>query len=497
MWEKSCYQSEPLAGKRPSVVAYSLCQQLNTFHNERPLPMRLRKADLRQRVKGNLELRFVRTGLTSYAGLELVRRYWHTLGLVARLRRHLEGRVPATDFGVVPMILLLLGLVLCGGRRLRHVLYLAGDPLVLRLCGLRRLPTPHTIGRWLRQFRHRHLEVVRQLNAELAAEAIRRMGLRRLTIDVDGSVVSTGQRVQWAQRGFNPHHRKVPSYYPITAYEAQSGQLLRVENRPGNVHDGKASVGFLRALFAQLAATLGAGYTLEFRMDGAFFRRDVLQLLQARGVEYAVKVPFYPWVGLKQRVQATRAWTSVDDTVSCCEQRVAVAQWGRVFRVVVYRKRVQHWTHKNFQLDLFDPSDGHYEYSAVVTNKAVTGRTLWYFMCGRGAHEKAYAELKTGFAFDCVPTMRYAANSFWQLLSVLAFNLMRGFQAVTTAARRAPTRKRRSVHRFEAIQTLRYQYLQRAGLVLYPDGHPTLDVGAAAAVKRRFRYVEQQLTKAA
>jgi len=201
------------------------------------------------------------------------------------------------------------------------------------------------------------------------------------------------------------------------------------------------TVGFLRALFAQLAATLG-GYLLEFRMDGAFFRRDILALLERYGAEYAIKVPFYPWVGLKERLQQTRAWTRVDETVSWAAHHVAVAQWGRAFRVVVYRKRVHHQTAKNFQLDLFDPADGHYEYSAVVTNKPLSGPALWAFMCGRGAHEKAYAELKSGFAFDCVPTMRYAANSLWQLLSVLAFNLVRGFQVLTTADRRGRTRKR-------------------------------------------------------
>ena len=76
------------------------------------------------------------------------------------------------------------------------------------------------------------------------AEVIREIGLRRLTIDVDGCVVSTGQLVQWAQRGYNPHNRGVPSCYPIAAYEAQSGQLLGVQNRPGNVGDGKAALGF-------------------------------------------------------------------------------------------------------------------------------------------------------------------------------------------------------------------------------------------------------------
>ena len=49
---------------------------------------------------------------------------------------------------------------------------------------------------------------------------------------------------------------------------------------------------------------------------------------------------------------------------------------------------------KNFQLDIFDPSDGHYEYSAVVTNKSLSGSALWSFMSGRGVHEKVYGELK-------------------------------------------------------------------------------------------------------
>src|SRR5437016_59211 len=390
--------------------------------------MRWRRADLRGRVNGNLELRFGRTGLTSYAGLEFVRRYFDTLGLVRLVRRELAGVLPRTDFGVPAMVLAILALLIAGGRRLRHLRYVDGDPLVLRLCGLRRLPTPRTVGRWLRVFRAEHLLPLQWLKALLVARAIRHAGVRRLTIDVDGSVVSTGQQVQWAQRGFNPHRRKVPSYYPITAYEAQSGQLLRVQNRPGNIHDGKGAGRFLRDLFAQLRATLGGAYRLEFRMDGAFFRRDILDRLERAGAEYAIKVPFHPWLGLKGRVLQTRTWTRVTDDVTCAEHTVEVTCWQRRCRMVLYRRHVGHETAKNFQLDLFDPNDGHYEYSAVVTNKPIDGRALWAFMCGRGVHEKVYGELKSGLAFGSVPSMRYAANSAWQCLSVLAFNLSRSFQ---------------------------------------------------------------------
>lgn len=153
---------------------------------------------------------------------------------------------------------------------------------------------------------------------------------------------------------------------------------------------------------------------------------------------------------------------------------------------MIYRKRVFHKTAKNFQLDLFDPNDGYYEYSAVVTNKAVTGRTLWHFMNARGTHEKVYGELKGGFAFDCIPTHCYQANSAWQVLSILAFNLMRGLQAETTATTRSSNRKRRTRHCFELIHTLRYRWINRSGLLVQPNGKATLDVGDNPMVRDRF-----------
>jgi hypothetical protein len=448
---------------------------------------------LRARVNGQLTLRYQRTGLTSYAGLEFVRRWLQRDGVLARLRQELTRALAATDYGVVRMVLVVLALLLSGGRRLRHLRYVVGDPLVLRFCGLRHLPTARTVGRWLAALRARHVRRLQAVHAVVAARAIRRPGQRRLTIDVDGSVVSTGLTVAWAQRGFNPHRRKVPSYYPITAYEAQSGHVLRVQNRPGDIHDGKAGVPFVRALLRQLRATLGSGYRLEFRMDGAFFRRDIVGLLTRAGAEYAIKVPFYPWGGLKALVRQTRSWTRVSATVSCAEHDIALAPWRQRHHVVLYRTHVPHATAKNFQLDLFDPNDGHYEYSAVRTNKPLAGPALWAFMCGRGMHEKVYGELKSGFAFACVPTRQYAANSAWQVLSGLAFNLSRSFQLATTARRRTPSRKRRTLFAFETIHSLRALCLQRAGLLTHPHGCVTLDVGLSPAVAERYERLDRLL----
>lgn len=454
--------------------------------------MRLSRADLRRRINGDLSLRFEASGLTSFAGLELIARFLRTLDFKGHLRR-IQASLPASDFGSVPMALLVLVMLITGARRVRHVGYVEGDPLVERICGLGRMPTQHTLGRWLRAFGDRGVKALHSVNERLVGEIIDRSKLRRLTLDVDGSVVSTGLKVEGARRGFNPHRRKVPSYYPITAYEANTGQVLRVQNRSGNVHDGKASVEFLQALFAQLDATLERRHLLEMRMDGAFFRADVIDLLEAEGAEYAIKVPFYEWLGLKERVGRRRRWRRVDDGVECFEERIRVKPWSRTLRVVIYRKQVRHRTAKNYQLDLFDPDDGYYEYSAIVTNKTVSGRTLWFFLCGRGTHEKVYGELKGGFAFDCVPTQRYEANSAWQVMSILAFNLMRALQAGITERRRS-NRKRRAIRLFQSIHSLRYQFINRAGLLVQPHGRSTLDVGSNAIVRERFQAVARAIT---
>jgi len=195
------------------------------------------------------------------------------------------------------MVMLVLVMLITGARRIRHVDYLRGDGLVARVCGLKRVATRHTVGRWVRSFDASGVSALLGVNERLVGEVITRSDLRRLTVDVDGSVLSTGLKVEGARRGYNPHQRKAPSYYPVTAYEANTGQVLRVQNRAGNVHDGKASVEFLEALYAQLDETLERRPVLEMRMDGAFFLEEIIDLLESRGTP-----------SMRSRCRFSRGW---------------------------------------------------------------------------------------------------------------------------------------------------------------------------------------------
>src|SRR5262249_40863412 len=78
-------------------------------------------------------------------------------------------------------------------------------------------------------------------------------------------------------------------------------------------------------------------------------------------------------------VAAQQRWSAVAADIDGFETRLLLAAWGLELRVVVYRKRVHHQSAKNYQLDLFSPDDGYFEYSAVATNLTLTPRALWYF----------------------------------------------------------------------------------------------------------------------
>jgi hypothetical protein len=393
--------------------------------------------------------------------------------------------------------LCVIGLLVVGGWRISHLAFVGRDPILLRFCGLQRMPADRTVARWLERFGSQAVYALGELIRELVYEQIARARLPRLTLDIDGTVLRTGSQVEGAARGFNPHHPKDPSYYPLTAHVAPLGQILRVWNRPGNVHDSHNADGFLRGIVRELRERFGCRIPIELRMDGAFFHPAVLAFLDEERVEYAIKVPLWKWLGLRQEIRKQRLWSRVTEEIDGFERVVWLDPWQRWERIAIYRKRVSHETRKNFQLDLFSPDDGHFEYSAIATNKKLDLPALWHFAAGRGGHEKTLAELKDQLGFATIPSHDFHANSAWQLLSVLALNLVRSFQLATGAPRRRRSWKRTFDHVFRSLRTLRFELIHQPVRFVRPGGRAALRFAVSPAAQRRLRDADRRLRQVA
>jgi hypothetical protein len=196
-------------------------------------------------------------------------------------------------------------------------------------------------------------------------------------------------------------------------------------------------------------------------------------------------------------IRERQRWHRMRGAMGYFEISLYVKAWDKTLRVLVYRKPVHHESKKNYQLDLFDPDNGYYEYSAVTTNLELQGPALWDFMAGRGAQEKTFGELKGQWALDTVPTRHYGANSAWQQIAALGHNILINFQLQTVAAKKPRSRKRTRAYLLHSLKTIRFKLIHQPARLVNPQGYSVLRFSVAPAAKKLIESIEQKLKAAA
>jgi hypothetical protein len=427
-------------------------------------------------------LRFETQTLTSCGGLVLVQALCSRLRLKERLHAcfdHLPGH---TIFGHHVVVLLLVVHLVLGYRELRDLRYYRDDPLVQRLLGLRHLPDVATISRALAAADPRSVAKLRALSRQLVLERLQALRPARLTLDFDGSVLSTQRAAEGSAVGMNKQKKGARSYYPLFCTVAQTGQILDLAHRPGNVHDSREAEAFMRHCLAAVRAVLPAAI-LEVRLDSAFFSEATVACLDALGVEYTISVPFERFVELKGLIEERTRWRRITTALAYFETRWKPKCWASTARFVFLRQVVAQRNKEPVQLDLFIPHATGVEFKVIVTNKTVGPATVLAFHNGRGAQETLFGQLKSQCHVDYVPMRRLVANQLFLLAGVLTHNLGREWQMVLAPPARGTTPKRTPFWIFHEWQTLRRTLLLRAGRLTRPQGTLTLTLSANREVR--------------
>lgn len=82
---------------------------------------------------------------------------------------------------------------------------------------------------------------LRRLLRELIFDRLTQMKPARLTLDSDGSVLSTRRHAEGTAVGYNKKRKGARSHYPLFCIVAQTGQVLDLLHRSGNVHDSNGA----------------------------------------------------------------------------------------------------------------------------------------------------------------------------------------------------------------------------------------------------------------
>jgi hypothetical protein len=320
--------------------------------------------------------------------------------------------------------------------------------------------------------------------------------LPRVTLDFDGSVIGTGRYAEGTAVGFNRKKKGQRSYYPLFCTLAQTGQVLDVLHRCGNVHDSNGAQAFILRCMEQVRRIL-PGVTIEVRMDSAFFSDAIVGDLDQLGVEYTISVPFERLVELKGRIEARRRWYRIDDQCDYFECAWKPKSWRRRHRFILVRRRNRVQYKQPVQLDLFVPYEYGYDFKVVLTNKRLRAAKVVALHNGRGSQEGIFAELKSQNQMGYVPTRTWYGNQVYLLSAILAHNLSREIQMIAQKPSRTTRQKRPALWNFEQLGTLRRRLIQRAGRLIRPQGKLTLSMSANEVVQNELLHYLNAIEAAA
>ena len=142
-------------------------------------------------------------------------------------------------------------------------------------------------------------------------EGLQREQFPRLTLDFDGSVLSTKRYAEGSAVGFNKVKKGSRSYYPLFCTIAQTGQFFDMHHRPGNVHDSNGAADFMLKCFQKVKSQI-PGKIIESRMDSAFFNQKIISLMNENNVKFTASVPFIRFTELKKMFEDCSSWQDID-----------------------------------------------------------------------------------------------------------------------------------------------------------------------------------------
>jgi Transposase DDE domain group 1 len=255
---------------------------------------------------------------------------------------------------------------------------------------------------------------------------------------------------------------------------AGAGDVLHSRLREGTANTGRGAGGFVTEAINR-ARRAGASGPITVRADSGFYTHTVVQACHKQGVTCSITVKLTKTVRKVIAQIPADAWTPIPYWL---EGGADVAETsyrpfgrkGRVLRLIVRRVRPT----PGSQLALFCD----YDYHPFITDRQGSTLELEADHRRHAEVENTIRDLKYGVGLNHLPSGRFAANTAWLTLNVLAHNLARwtsriglGEQLITTKTLRVryldlPGRLTRSARKLHLHLPTRWPWAERFLLAL-------------------------------
>jgi hypothetical protein len=328
------------------------------------------------------------------------------------------------DYQLVDMMLHVVVGMIGGASSIAKLCAVWSDGVLRELAGWVKLPVETTISRLFKEVTERQVSLLEAVNHKLRGRVwkqAQRAGVSKVGlspnqwIDIDSTVDSVCGTQAGAAKGYNPKHQGALSYHPQLAFLTGSKEILHAWFRTGSAYTSNGIVDFVKQLLAHLPNRM----RLIVRADSGYFDGALLDLLDARGHGYLIKVKLKNLVALLTRQQ----WVAIAGQPGWeqCHFDYRCGGWQTTRRFVAVRREQAETP--SLQLDLLATTG--YDYFCYVTTEALMPWQAHKKYGERATCETWIEDAKGQIGMGKIRTDSFLANAALFHCAVLAYNTLR------------------------------------------------------------------------
>lgn len=175
-----------------------------------------------------------KTRAICHGGVGLIHQLAHATGLVEAIDRRVHVLQVHRPYHESDHVLNLAYNAICGGVRYEDIELRRNDEVFLDALGAERIPDPTTAGDFCRRFDESDIRALMAAVDDARLNVWSRQPAEffdRATIDMDGTLVTTTGE---CKRDMDISYKNTWGYHPLLVSLAETGEVLRLVNRPGN-----------------------------------------------------------------------------------------------------------------------------------------------------------------------------------------------------------------------------------------------------------------------
>lgn len=395
----------------------------------------------------NIHINFEGGNLSSDTGLLLMKEFIHKLGIDTLVKNIFH----TTDPGRIRYhkdhenLLQMLYQITAAYFQDDHADTLKKDPAITAAIGKKALASQPTLSRFHNRLDENTLAQLEEIQRTIRGRAYSVKMPEHVLFDLDSTLLATFGKQEGGAFNF---HYQANGYHPLLCFDGMTGDLLKMELRPGTQYCCNGAAEFMRPLMEEYQENY-PNIALFLRGDSGFATNELYSVCENNGTSYVIR--------LKENEVLRKLAGELDSELFYQTQmREDSVSYDVIYGEFEYQ--AGSWDYPRRVVCKIEKPFGQmiHMYTFVVTNMDSSPEKLIHFYCKRGQMENFIKECKSGFDMDYVSSSAQIVNANRVQIHALAYNLFNLFRRLVLPAKL----------RKDRIDTLRLKLIKIAARIV-------------------------------